>query len=27
MPPGFVELDALCAKARQDVPEHYGSPI
>lgn len=27
MPPGFVELDALRAKARQDVPGHYGSPI
>jgi hypothetical protein len=27
MPPGFDELDALCAKARQDVPGHYGSPI
>ena len=27
MPPGFDELDALSAKAQQDVPGYYGSPV
>ncbi len=27
MPSGFDQLDALVAKAQQDVPGYYGSPI
>jgi hypothetical protein len=27
LPPGFDQFEALAAKARQDVPGHYGSPI
>ena len=27
LPPGFTEIDALRAKAKDDVPGHYGSSI